>query len=342
MSDSNTTTPNRTFIIAEAGVNHNGRLDLAKKLVDAAADAGADAVKFQTFKAEKLVASGAPKARYQQDRTSAGETQLEMIRKLELSQKGHKELAAYCEEKNILFLSSPFDLESIDFLSALGMTVFKIPSGEITNLVYLRKIGGLKKKVILSTGMANLGEIEKALGILTGAGTERDNITVLHCNTEYPTPMKDVNLKAMLTLKTAFGVRTGYSDHTLGIEVPVAAVALGASVIEKHFTLDKTMEGPDHPASLEPEELKNMVRAIRHIEMALGDGVKKPSLSEIPNMIVARKSIVAAKKISKGDMFSNDNLTVKRPGSGISPMQWDDIIGRQAIRNFIEDELIEI
>lgn len=332
---------NKTFIIAEAGVNHNGSLELAKKLIDAAVEAGADAVKFQTFKADKIVSRYAQKADYQKQTTDASESQLDMIRKLELDEGAHKELFDYCRSKGIMFLSSPFDLEGIDLLASLGLTIFKIPSGEITNLPYLRKIGGLKKEIILSTGMADLGEIEDALNILMEAGTERENITVLHCNTEYPTPFEDVNLRAMLTIKAAFpGISVGYSDHTPGIEMPIAAVALGATVIEKHFTLDKNMEGPDHKASLDPDELKAMVHAIRNIEEALGNGIKKPSPSELKNKPVARKSIVAARNIQRGEVFTEENLNVKRPGTGISPMRWDEILGKHAQKKYVEDELI--
>ena len=331
----------KTFIIAEAGVNHNGSLELAQKMIDAAVDAGADAVKFQTFKAEKLVSKYAPKAEYQKKRTTADESQLEMIKKLELNAATHRILIDYCTKKNIRFLSTPFDLESIDLLNELGLDIFKIPSGEITNLPYLRKIGDLKKEIILSTGMADLGEIEDALDVLAGAGTKLKDITVLHCNTEYPTPIEDANLKAMLTIKAAFpGVNIGYSDHTLGIEIPVAAVAMGATIIEKHFTLDKNMEGPDHKASLEPNELKAMVHAIRNVEKALGSGIKKPSHSELKNKPIARKSLVAAKPILKGEVFTQENLTVKRPGTGISPMRWDEIIGQKASKDYQQDELI--
>lgn len=330
-----------TFIIAEAGVNHNGSLVTAKELVDTAFDAGADAVKFQTFKADRLVSKYADKADYQKKTTNSSESQLEMIQKLELPALCQEELFNYCREKQIQFLSSPFDIESIEFLDSLGLNIFKIPSGEITNLPYLRKMGKLKKEVILSTGMANLGEIETALVILTNNGTPLQNITVLHCNTEYPTPFKDVNLRAMLTIRDAFpGIQVGYSDHTPGIEVSIAAVALGASVIEKHFTLDKKMEGPDHRASLEPHELRAMVCAIRNIENALGKPIKKLSPSETKNKAIVRKSIVAARAIRKGEVFSDVNITVKRPGTGISPMRWDDVIGKKARRNYKEDEII--
>ena len=332
---------NKVFIIAEAGVNHNGSIEIAKKLIDVAVEVGVDAVKFQTFKAEKVVSRYAQKAEYQKQTTDKAESQYDMIKKLELDIKAHRELMAYCNAKNIMFLSTPFDHDSIELLNDLGLEIFKIPSGEITNLPYLRHIGKLNKKVILSTGMADLGEIEDALDILISVGTPLENITVLHCNTEYPTPFEDVNLLAMLTIKNAFDVNVGYSDHTLGIEIPVAAVALGATVIEKHFTLDKNMKGPDHKASLEPDELKVMVQAIRNIEKALGDGIKRPSPSEVKNKLVARKSLVAAQSIKLGELFSADNITVKRPGTGINPMEWDDIIGKTAKRSFKEDELIE-
>jgi N,N'-diacetyllegionaminate synthase len=330
----------QVFIIAEAGVNHNGSIEVAKKMIEIAKECGVDAIKFQTFKAENLVSKNAKKAEYQQKNTNKNETQFEMIKKLELSFGDFKELKNYCEEIGIMFLSTPFDFESIDFLDNLGLEIFKIPSGEITNLPYLRKIGKLRKKVILSTGMADLGEIEDALDVLINAGTKRENITILHCNTEYPTPYEDVNLLAMNTIREAFKVNVGYSDHTLGIEVPIAAVALGAKVIEKHFTLDKNMLGPDHKASLEPNELKEMIKAIRNIEMALGNGIKKPSKSELKNKEIARKSIVAKKDIKKGEVFSEDNLTVKRPGNGISPMRWNEIIGKIANKNYKKDELI--
>ena len=328
------------FIIAEAGVNHNGSLELAKKLIDVASDAGADAVKFQTFKADKLVSKNAQKANYQKETTDKKESQYEMIKKLELDVETHHRLISYCKSKNIIFLSTPFDLESVHLLYSLGLEVFKIPSGEITNLPYLRKIGDLQKKVILSTGMADIGEIEDALDVLVEAGTKKEDITVLHANTMYPTPMEDVNLKAMTTIGKTFDVAFGYSDHTLGIEVDIAAVAMGASCIEKHFTLDKTMEGPDHKASLEPNELKAMVKAIRNIELALGSSIKKPSKSEKPNMEVARKSIVASKSIKKGEILSEENLAIKRPGNGISPMRWDEIVGSVAQKDYDVDELI--
>lgn len=329
-----------TFIIAEAGVNHNGSLELAKKLIDVASEAGADAVKFQTFQAKNLVSKNAQKADYQKQTTDQNESQFEMIKKLELSEAMHYELIAYCQQKNIMFLSTPFDHDSIELLNKLGLEIFKIPSGEITNLPYLRHIGSLNKQVILSTGMANLGEIEAALNVLTQAGTAKEKITVLHANTEYPTPMQDVNLKAMQTIGQAFDIAVGYSDHTLGIEVDVAAVALGASVIEKHFTLDKTMEGPDHKASLEPDELKAMVSAIRNIEQALGSSIKQPSPSESKNKPIARKSLVAKTAIKQGETFNAENLCIKRPGHGISPMRWDEVNGTKAQRDYVEDEVI--
>jgi N,N'-diacetyllegionaminate synthase len=333
---------NKTFIIAEAGVNHNGSLETAFLMIDVAVSAGADAVKFQTFHAEKIISINAPKASYQQETTGSEESQLEMVKKLELDEAAHIQLYQYCQSKGIQFLSAPFDLESIDLLTRLGLEIIKIPSGEITNLPYLRKLGALKKQLILSTGMADLEEIKDALNILIESGTPLINITVLHCNTEYPTPFEDVNLRAMLTIWDAFpGISIGYSDHTTGIEVPIAAVAMGATVIEKHFSLDRNLPGPDHKASLEPEELKSMVHAIRNIEKSLGTGIKKPSPSEMKNKPVARKSIVAASYIKEGETFTENNITVKRPGIGISPMLWDKIIGRKASKTFWKDELIE-
>ncbi|MCF6340280.1 MAG: N-acetylneuraminate synthase [Sulfurimonas sp.] len=328
------------FIIAEAGVNHNGSVELAKKLIDVAAEAGADAVKFQTFKTENLVSKNAQKAQYQKETTSSDESQFDMIKKLELDVDTHHELISYCNEKNIMFLSTPFDLDSVDLLDSLELKIFKIPSGEITNLPYLRKIGALKKEVVLSTGMANMSEIKDALDVLISSGTQKENITVLHANTMYPTPMRDVNLKAMLSIGENFNIAYGYSDHTLGIEVDIAAVAMGASVIEKHFTLDKTMDGPDHKASLEPNELIMMVKSIRNIEIALGSDEKKPSKSETPNIQIARKSIVANCDIKEGEIFSENNLAIKRPGNGISPMFWNEIIGQSAQKNYEADELI--
>jgi len=328
------------FIIAEAGVNHNGSVDLAKRLIDVAYNSGADAVKFQTFKAENLVSKNAQKADYQKQTTDVSESQFDMIKKLELDVDTHKELIAHCQEKDIMFLSTPFDHESIYLLSDLGLQIFKIPSGEITNLPYLRHIGSLGKKVVLSTGMSNLKEVGDALNILINAGTSKDNITVLHANTMYPTPMEDVNLNAMLTMQKEFDVAVGYSDHTLGIEVDIAAVAMGASCIEKHFTLDRAMDGPDHRASLEPEELKEMVNSIRNIEKALGSSEKKPSQSESVNIDVARKSIFAKIDINKGDILDKKNLCVKRPGSGISPMKWDEVMGTISIKNYKKNTLI--
>ncbi len=331
----------KVLIIAEAGVNHNGDLKLAKKLIDAAADAGVDYVKFQTFNSKKLVSKNAQKAEYQKENcVETGESQLKMLQKLELSKKDHLVLIDYCKSRNINFLSTAFDLESIDFLHQLNIDLWKIPSGEITNLPYLRKIGSYGKPIIISTGMAEMTEIENAIKVVTTAGTSPDQITVLHCNTEYPTPMSDVNLTAMNSIKNHFKVPVGYSDHTLGIEIPIAAVALGASVIEKHFTLDNGMEGPDHKASLEPAELKAMVSAIRNIERAMGNGVKAPSPSEIKNKAVARKSIVAKEHIRTGDIFTETNITVKRPGTGISPMKWDEIIGTKAGKDYKADDLI--
>jgi N,N'-diacetyllegionaminate synthase len=328
------------FIIAEAGVNHNGSIDLAYKLIDVAIESGADAVKFQTFKAKNVVSINAHKAEYQKQTTDVLESQFDMLNKLELDMETHKKLFNYCKEKDIIFLSTPFDHESIDLLSELGLKIFKIPSGEITNLPYLRHIGSLSDQVILSTGMSTLLEIGDALNILTNAGLSKENITVLHANTMYPTPMEDVNLNAMLTIQKEFSIAIGYSDHTLGVEVDIAAVVMGASIIEKHFTLDKTMNGPDHEASLEPEELKGMVSAIRNIEKALGSSEKKPSPSEISNIKAVRKSIIANKHIKKGDLFTEKNISVKRPGGGISPMQWDEVLGTAASKDYNTDELI--
>jgi len=328
------------LIIAEAGVNHNGSVELAKKLIDKAVFAGADAVKFQTFKAKNVASKNAPKADYQKQTTNSKESQFDMIKKLELDERAHKELITYCKEVNIMFLSTPFDLESVDLLNELGLQIFKIPSGEITNLPYLRHIGSLNKKVILSTGMSDLKEIGEAIKILTNAGTLKENITVLHANTMYPTPMEDVNLRAMQTIQDKFNVAVGYSDHTLGIEVDIAAVAMGATIIEKHFTLDKTMDGPDHKSSITPNELKAMVSSIRNIEKALGSSIKKPSKSEKLNITMARKSIVASKSIKKGELFTEKNITTKRPGTGISPMEWDSIIGKVAKRDYQIDDLL--
>ena len=331
----------KLFIIAEAGVNHNGSLDLAKKLIDIAVNSGSDAVKFQTFITEKCISKKSEKANYQKKNTNSNESQFEMIKKLEFDKTKHQELIQYCKKKSIIFMSTPFDHESIELLCNLNLKIFKIPSGEITNLPYLKKIGSLNKEVILSTGMSNIAEIETALDLLMTSGTKKENITILHANTEYPTPMEDVNLRAMQTIAHTFKVKVGYSDHTLGIEIPIAAVALGACIIEKHFTLSRNMDGPDHKASLEPSELKEMIRCIRNIEKALGNGIKKPSLSEKSNLLIVRKSIVANKEILKGEKFTEDNLAIKRPGSGISPMKWDEILGSIARKPYREDELIQ-
>ena len=329
------------LIIAEAGVNHNGSMEMAKQLIDAAAIAGVDYVKFQTFKAEKLVTKDAKQAEYQQ-RNAADESQYAMLKKLELSEEQHEELIAYCKEKGVKFLSTAFDMESVEYLHSLKLGLWKIPSGEITNYPYLKAIAQYGEPVILSTGMCEMKDVQNAVDVLCKHGLKKEQITVLHCNTEYPTPMQDVNLKAMPEIKDAIGVKVGYSDHTQGIEVPIAAVALGAEVIEKHFTLDRTLPGPDHKASLEPNELKAMVDAIRNIEQALGDGQKHVSESERKNMAIARKSIVAARDIKQGEKLTEDNLCVKRPGNGISPMRWEEVIGTCAKRDFKEDELIEL
>lgn len=331
------------LIIAEAGVNHNGSMKIAKKLVDAAVDAGADIIKFQTFKAEKLVLKNAKKAKYQQ--TNIGDdndSQYDMLKKLELDAAQHGELMEYCRQRGIRFFSTAFDMESIDYLGSLNLGLWKIPSGEITNYPYIKKIASYGEPVILSTGMCDEMDIWNALEVLTANGVDKRKISILHCNTQYPTPMQDVNLKAMLTIKHNFGVRVGYSDHTLGIEVPVAAVALGAEIVEKHFTLDCTMTGPDHKASLEPGELKAMISAIRNIELALGDGQKRISASERGNMPIARKSIVTACRINKGDILTEENLTVKRPGTGVSPMAWESVIGTRAIKNYEPGEQISL
>jgi N-acetylneuraminate synthase len=332
----------KTLIIAEAGVNHDGNLDRARALVRAAAAAGADMVKFQTFTANKIAAAHAAKAEYQQAATDATESQRDMIARLELSRADHDALVEECAAAGIRFFSTGFDEESLDMLvDEIGIDRIKVPSGEITNLPLLRHVASKRLPVIVSTGMSSLGDIEQALDVLEAGGITRDRITVLHCNTQYPTPVQDVNLKAMTTIGAAFGVAVGYSDHTLGIEIPVAAVALGATVIEKHFTLDRTLPGPDHRASLEPDQLAAMVRAIRNVEAALaGDGIKRPSSSEIGNRAIARKSLVAATRIRAGERFTATNLAVKRPGTGVSPMRWDEAIGRAALRDFEPDELI--
>lgn len=329
-----------TYIIAEAGVNHNGSLRLAKKLVDKAVWAGADCIKFQTFNSEKIVAKNAPKADYQKKTTNNTENQLDMLKKLELTSKQFINLKDYCQKKGIAFLSTPFDLESINFLASIGLKTWKIPSGEITNYPYLRTIGKRKENVIMSTGMSTTAEVRNAIAVLKKFGTKK--IRLLHCTTEYPAPYDSVNLQAMHTLKKDFGYDVGYSDHTNGIEIPVAAVAMGATIIEKHFTLDHNMEGPDHKASLEPEELRNMIRAIRNVEKAFGNGKKEPSKAEKRNIPIVRKSIVAASYIKKGDVFSDRNLTTKRPGKGTSPMLWERIVGTIAKRDYNEDELIEV
>lgn len=334
---------NKVIIIAEAGVNHNGCIDLAKQLIDKAKAANVDYVKFQTSRSASSVTSKyAAMADYQKSNIGVEESQLEMLKSLVLEFTDFRLLNEYCKETGIKFMSTPFDRESIDFLAGLGMDYMKVPSGEITNLPYLRRIAKIGIPVIMSTGMCRMGEIEEAMDVLYNGGLSTDKITLLHCNTEYPTPMIDVNLRAMETLRSAFGTKVGYSDHTKGIEVPIAAVAMGASVIEKHFTLDRTLLGPDHVASLEPDELKQMVESIRNIELAMGHSEKCVSGSERKNIAVARKSIVAARDIKKWETFSEDNLTVKRPGNGISPMNWDSVIGMSAKRDFQEDELIEI
>lgn len=335
---------NKVIIIAEAGVNHNGNIEIAKKLIDVAVDAGVDYVKFQTFKSENLVSKFAKKAAYQIENTNdALESQLQMLKKLELSNSQHIELVDYCRKKNISFFSTAFDLESLGLLKDLGLTIVKIPSGEITNLPYLRKAATLFKQVIISTGMSSMSEIKDALDVFINAGFSKNAITILHCNTEYPTPMSDVNLHAMLAIQKMFGVKVGYSDHTMGIEVPIAAVALGGTMIEKHFTLDRSLPGPDQLASLEPNELREMVRAIRNIECAIiGSGIKEPTNSETKNISIARKSIVAKTAIQKGEKFTDYNITTKRPGTGISPMMWDEVIGKVACQNFDEDELIKL
>lgn len=328
----------RVIIIAEAGVNHNGSMELAKEMVRKAKEADVDYIKFQTFVPKKLVSQYADKADYQKETTGGDQSQLQMLEKLALTYDDFAELRVYCSEVGIGFISTPFDLDSIDFLETLDMDFWKVPSGEVTNLPYLEKIGKTGRDVVISTGMCEMSEIKDAVKVLEESGARK--ITVLHCNTEYPTPYGDVNLKAMLHIGRETEKPIGYSDHTLGIEIPVAAVALGATVIEKHFTLDKTMEGPDHRASLEPEELKTMVSAIRHIEAGLGDGIKRRTASESKNVSVARKSIVAKKHICKGEIFSEDNITVKRPGTGISPMKWYEVIGKIADRNYDEDQII--
>ncbi|MCX5783174.1 MAG: N-acetylneuraminate synthase [Elusimicrobia bacterium] len=332
--------PNKVFIIAEAGVNHNGSLSVAKKLASAAAYAGADAVKFQTFKAEALASKCAPKAGYQ--KKAAGKNQLQMLKSLELGFDGQKKLFNYCKKRKIMFMSSAFDMESLGFILELGVTILKIPSGEIANLPYLRKAGASGKKIILSTGMANMSEVKEAFNVLLRSGADKKHISLLHCTTQYPAPPCDVNLKAMTAMKNVFDVSVGYSDHTEGIEIPVAAVAMGAEIIEKHFTLDNKMRGPDHKASLNPQDFKRMVCAIRKVESALGGGIKKPAPSELKNRDVVRKSITAKVFIKKGEKFTEKNITAKRPGGGVSPMRWDYILGKAAVRDFKADEQIKV
>ena len=330
------------FIIAEAGVNHNGSLDRAREMVRVAKKIGADAIKFQTFSAEALVAKGAPKADYQKQATGIAESQLDMLRRLELDEAGTRELLALCKEAGIQFISSPFDLASIDLLARLDVPILKIPSGELVNVPYLRRVGALGCRIILSTGMSELDEIERSLEVLQDAGLTRDRLTLLHCTTEYPAPYDEVNLRAMRSMGERFRVEVGYSDHTLGIEIPVAAAALGARVIEKHFTLDRSLPGPDHQASLEPDAFASMVDAIRNVEAGLGDGRKRRTPSEERNRLVARKSVVAAREIRRGEVFTEDNLTAKRPGTGLSPLRWDDVVGQRAKRSFKPDEMIEL
>jgi len=331
---------NSVIIIAEAGVNHNGNISMALDLIESAANAGADFIKFQTFKADNIVTKTAIKAPYQIKSGKCSETQYKMLKRLELNHEMHETLIERCRDKNIGFLSSAFDLDSIDYLISLGIAFIKIPSGEITNFPYLRRVGKAGKSIILSTGMANDQEVKNAISVLTQAGADKEDITILHCNSEYPTPMLDVNLQAMCSMKKQFKTKVGYSDHTIGIEIPIAAVALGATVIEKHFTLNRNLDGPDHKASLEPDELSEMVRCIRNIQVALGDGIKRPSLSESKNLPVVRKSIVAALNIKKGTRFTEKNLCVKRPGTGISPMNWDNVLNRIATKDYQKDELI--
>lgn len=332
----------KPLIIAEAGVNHNGSIKLAKEMISVAANSGADFIKFQTFITEDNITKNAKKADYQKKYTDSNETQYDMIKKLELSKTDHIELINHCKLKNIKFLSTAFDLESVDLLNEFNIPLYKIPSGEITNYPLIKYIGSFGKPILLSTGMSNIEEIEQAMSILIESGTKKKDITILHCNTEYPTPFEDVNLQAMVSIRDKFQVKVGYSDHTLGIEVPIAATAMGAEVIEKHFTLDRNFAGPDHAASLEPEELKKMVQSIRNIECSLGDGVKRVSKSESKNIFVARKSIVAKIDIKKGEIFSENNLTVKRPSSGISPMKWNDIINKPSNKDYYKDDLIDL
>jgi N,N'-diacetyllegionaminate synthase len=330
------------IIIAEAGVNHNGDVNIAIELVDEAAKSGADYVKFQTFKAENLVTEYAKKAKYQQQNGESGQTQYQMLKELELNEQSYQLIIKRCKQKNIGFLSSAFDLQSIEYLSKFKLPFIKIPSGEITNLPYLRKVASLNSKIFLSTGLSNMNEIENALSILIKSGAKKTEITVLHCNSEYPTPFEDVNLNAMKTIGEKFNVNVGYSDHTIGTCVPIAAVALGASVIEKHFTLDKNLVGPDHSASLEPKEFRSMVESIRSIEVAMGNGIKKISTSEKKNLKSIRKSIVASRLIKKGELFSEDNIDIKRPGNGVSPMKWDQVLGKIAPKIFEKNQIISL
>lgn len=330
----------KVLIIAEAGVNHNGDISIAKKLIDVAVEAGADVVKFQTFKAENVVTKQAMLSDYQKANKVKDDNQFEMLKKLELSEKDHFELFEYCQQKGIIFFSTAFDLDSIEFLSKFKMGMWKIPSGELTNYPYVRSIARKAEKVILSTGMATLAEVAEAIKVLIANGTQQENITVLQCHTDYPTKPEDVNLLAMLTMKQELGVRVGYSDHTMGIDIALAAVALGATIIEKHFTLDQNNSGPDHQASLSPSEFKDLVTGIRNIEVALGSPVKVPSKNEIPNLLSVRKSIVAKTNIKEGEVFTDENLTTKRPGNGINPMKWNEIIGKIAERDFVVDEMI--
>lgn len=332
----------RTFIIAEAGVNHNGQIDLAYKLIDEAVKAGADAVKFQTAVPELVMTEYATKAEYQITNTGESGSQIEMAKKIHLPLEAYQELKEYCEKNNIIFLSTPFDMKSLELLLSFNMMYMKIPSGEITNYPYLKKIGEQNMNVIISTGMSTLKDVEECLNLVIASGTDKEKITLLHCTTEYPAPLEEVNLKAMLTLKDSFGVKVGYSDHTKGVEVAIAAAALGATVIEKHFTLDKTMEGPDHVASLEPSELGEMIKCIRNVDLAMGDGDKQIAASEKKNIAIARKSILAAHDIEEGEVFTNENLIVKRPGSGINPMRWNEVVGTKAKRKFSKDEFIEL
>ena len=332
----------KTIIIAEAGVNHNGDLGIAKRLIEVAAKAGADYVKFQTFTASELVTQNANRADYQIKNSNIDESQFQMIQRLELKREYHKLLIDYSKICGIKFLSTAFDINSLDFLDSLGADLFKIPSGEITNYPYLKAVASYRKKIILSTGMSTLADVDNAISVLLKYGSRREDITLLHCTTEYPAPIDEVNLLVISTLKTSFGVEVGYSDHTMGIVIPISAVSLGASVIEKHFTLDRNMEGPDHKGSLEPEELISMIESIRLVEKALGDGIKRVTQSEIGNINLVRKSLVANQNIKKGDIFTSLNVSIKRPGSGISPMRYDEIIGRIAIKDFALNDLIEI